>query len=119
MRELILKAPAEIRHFVLIDRDMRPGQLSLPVLQAAGDVVGCTYPVADMRRWADPAAIHLGLVRVRREVFEKIPSPWFRFEHTADGSRLQKCECLYFRDKAIEAGFSVVRAGWCDHKANK
>jgi len=98
-----------------MDRDMRPGQAALPMLQAEGDVVGCTYPIPHMAGWADPAMIHLGLVRVRRKVFETLEPPWFLFGYTEDGAGLGLCECGYFRDRALEAGFTVTRAGWCDH----
>jgi len=117
VRELVLKAPAEITDFVLMDRDMRPNELTWPVLQAEGDLVGCTYPVADMRRWSDPTAIHLGLVRVKRRVFEKLDPPWFQLTYNDDGTRRTNCECRYFCRKVIDAGFSVVRTGWCDHRA--
>jgi len=115
VRKLVLEAPPEITDFVFMDRDMRPGAKAIPVLQADADVVGCTYPVPHMECWADPTAIHMGLVRIRRRVFEKIGPPWFMFAYTADGTGRAKCECGYFRDKVIEAGFKIVRAGWCGH----
>ena len=115
VKELCLKAPPEITDFILMDRDMRPGQAALPMLQAEGDVVGCTYPIPHMAGWADPAMIHLGLVRIRRKVFEALQPPWFLFGYTEDGAGLGLCECGYFRDKVLEAGFTVTRAGWCDH----
>ena len=115
VREVVLKAPDEITDFVFMDHDMRPSMATMPFLRADADVVGCEFPIPHMEAWADPQAIHMGLVRVRRKVFEKIDPPWFRFEYSPDGSQLEKCECIYFRDKALAAGFSVVRAGWCDH----
>ena len=113
--ELVLKAPSEITDFVFMDRDMRPGRAAIEVLRAEGDVVACTYPTPRMETWADPTTLHMGLVRVKRRVFEAIEPPWFMFGYSPDGTRRAKCECGYFRDKAIEAGFKVVRAGWCGH----
>jgi len=115
VRELVLKAPEKITDFIFMDRDMRPGLATLPFLQADGDIVACEYPLADMRAWADPTALHMGLVRVKRKVFEAVEAPWFLFEYSPDGARRAKCECAYFRDKALAAGFGLVRAGWCDH----
>ena len=115
IRELVLKAPPEITDFVLMDRDMRPGAAAMPFLAADADVVGCEYPVPHMETWADPSAIHMGLVRVKRHVFERIDPPWFAFGHAPDGCAVSHCECAYFQQKVKQAGFKVVRAGWCGH----
>jgi len=115
VRELVLKSPAEVTDFVFMDRDMRPGPAAMPFLAADADVVGCEYPVPHMETWADPAAIHMGLVRVRRPVFEKIEPPWFAFGHAPDGTSLTHCECAYFANKVKQAGFTIARAGWCGH----
>ena len=115
VREIALKAPPEITDFVLMDRDMRPGPAAMPLLAADADVVGCEYPVPHMETWADPAAIHMGLVRVKRHIFERIAPPWFAFGHAADGCGLAHCECAYFQQKVKQAGFTIVRAGWCGH----
>ena len=119
VKELCLGAPPEITDFVLMDRDMRPGAETLPVLQADADVVGCTYPIPHMKGWGDPTAIHMGLVRVRRKVFETVEPPWFLFGYAEDGTRLGQCECAYFRKKVLDAGFTVTRAGWCGHDAKR
>ena len=115
VRELVLKAPPEITDFILMDRDMRPGAATMPFLAAEGDVVGCEYPVPHMETWADPSAIHMGLVRVKRHVFERVNPPWFAFGHSPDGTAVSHCECAYFQQKVKQAGFKVVRAGWCGH----
>jgi len=119
VRELVLKAPPEFTDFVLMDRDMRPGAPAMPFLAAAGDVVGCEYPVPHMETWADPAAIHMGLVRAKRHVFERISPPWFAFGHAPDGTALTHCECAYFANEVRQAGFAIVRAGWCGHDAKR
>ena len=120
VRDIILKAPPEIEHVVLMDRDMRPGPASLPVLQAEGDVVGSLYPIPNMGGWADPHAVHLGLVRVARKVFDVVPPPWFaRVYNQEDMTRWAQCECHFFAQKALAAGFSVTRAGWCEHDVGK
>jgi len=119
VRELVLKAPPEFTDFILMDRDMRPGAAAMPFLAAQGDVVGCEYPVPHMETWADPAAIHMGLVRAKRHVFERIAPPWFAFGHAPDGAAVTHCECAYFANKVKQAGFSIVRAGWCGHDAKR
>lgn len=115
VRELVLKAPSELTDFIFMDRDMRPGAAAMRFLAAQGDVVGCEYPVPHMETWADPAAIHMGLVRVKRHVWERIAPPWFAFGHAVDGTAVTHCECAYFANKVKQAGFTITRAGWCGH----
>lgn len=48
-------------------------------------------------------------VLVKREVFETLKAPWFRFIHAKDG-RLLLGEDVYFYRKARKAGYKV----WCE-----
>ena len=115
VKELCLKAPESVTDFLFMDRDMRPGAETMPVLQVPGDVVGCTYPIGHMAGWAAPEAIHMGLVRVSRACLAAIEPPWFAFGYSEDGTAMTGCECAYFVRKVLGAGFVVRRAGWCDH----
>lgn len=47
---------------------------------------------------------------IKREVFDKLEKPYFRFLFNEDGTEPVKSEDLYFCEKAKEAGFDV----WCD-----
>jgi hypothetical protein len=67
-----LKAPPEIEQFIFMDRDMRPGQDSNPVLVTPGDVAACQYPTPRLCDWSDPRALHMGLVRFSRKVIETL-----------------------------------------------
>jgi hypothetical protein len=116
VRDLVLKAPPHITEVLMVDRDMRPCDATMPFLAAQADIVGVEYPTGNPKAWADPAAAHMGLVRVRRQVFEAVAPPWFMFEYSADGSQRVGCECGFFMRKARQAGFTVARAGWCDHQ---
>jgi len=116
VREVCLKAPPDVQHFLFLDRDMRPSALTTPILEAEGDVVGAMYPLGNPWTWADEGMVHAGCLRVSRRVLEALaPGPWFRFEFTADGADLTRCECSWFAERAREKGFTVRRAGWCDH----
>ena len=126
--DLCLKAPPEVQEFIFMDRDMRPDAAADPFLLAAGDVVACQYPVPDMRSWAGPGAMHMGLVRVRRKVLETLaaerdaqgqPIPLFFFPRTPNGSRITACECAWFAGRVRKAGHKIVRAGWCGHDLDK
>lgn len=44
---------------------------------------------------------------VKREVFEKLEKPFFKFDHNEDGTETTRSEDLYFCDKAREAGFEI------------
>lgn len=56
-----------------------------------------------------------GCVLIRREVFESIPFPWFRFQEQANGSRTG--EDIYFSRKAARQGFRyrIHPKAVCDH----
>lgn len=47
---------------------------------------------------------------IKKEVFEKLAKPYFKFEFDEDLLRPVRSEDLYFCDKAHEAGFEI----WCD-----
>lgn len=120
-----LSAPKEIDTFVFMDRDMRPDQAADPMLVTQGDVIGCQYPTGNDRAWAHPQTIHMGLVKVSRKVIEALdaersldgaPYPMFFFPREAKNRKLGSCECMYFARRAVKAGFTVGRAGWCGHK---
>ena len=51
----------------------------------------------------------------RIEVFRAVPPPWFRFVYSDDGCEMLQCECQFFRDRAVAAGFKVCSGGWCGH----
>jgi len=115
VEELVKPAPKDITDFIFIDRDMRPGDATVPFLGPDADVVGCLYPVGNMAGWAEPDALHCGLLRFSRKVVDQLPLPWFAFEYD-DVGRVVKCECETFRNKVKAAGLSIARAGWCGHK---
>ncbi|HRR83304.1 MAG TPA: hypothetical protein P5118_24240 [Planctomycetota bacterium] len=111
----VLNAPRHLTDFIFCDSDQRPTAATDLFLRVPGDIVVCECPVPNMGTWADPQAFHCGLFRVRRHVIEAIKPPWFAFDLGPDGSRLNACECAHFAAKARAAGFSITRAGWCDH----
>jgi hypothetical protein len=114
--ELCKKAPADIQHFIFIDRDMRPMPEPLvPFLAADADLVGCAYDDGNLSSWAEPDAVHGGLFRVTRRLVDALPLPWWQYEYSPDGTTF-RCECGSLERKVKAAGFSVARAGWCGHR---
>jgi hypothetical protein len=121
-----LKMPPHVTEFLWMDRDMRPDPAGAtqPFLEADGDVVACEYPAHNPRAWAQPTALHLGLVRIKRLVFETLaaerdergqPVPLFAFPRAADNTHVLGCECGWFAQRVLKAGLKIVRAGWCGH----
>lgn len=47
---------------------------------------------------------------IKKEVFEKLEKPYFKFEFDEEILKPKRSEDLYFCDKAHEAGFEI----WCD-----
>lgn len=111
-----LALPSDCGHFIFADHDIRPGPETDPFLQADGPLVACQFDVAHNASWDDPQAMHCGLWRCDRKVLEAIQPPWFQRVLSADGTQEHLCVCMYFREKARRAGFSVVRAGRAKHE---
>jgi hypothetical protein len=110
-----LALPSDCDHFIFADRDMRPGPRTEPFLAADGELVACEYHVRNDESWDDLQAMHCGLWRCSRRVLETVKPPWFQRVLSDDGTAEKSCVCNYFRNKALQAGFKVVRAGWCGH----
>ena len=106
---------SDCQEFIFADRDVRPGPDAEAFLQAEGPLVVCKYDVKNNHSWDDAQAMHCGLWRCERRVLEAIKPPWFQRVLSDDGTLERTCVCMYFRDKARAAGFSVVRAGWTAH----
>lgn len=98
---------------------MRPDSRSDAIFGADGDIVGVKYPFDHEPEWKD-TSFHMGFVRVKIEVFRRIPAPWFDFTRTQDGTALKECECKYFKRLAETAGFTIGEpVGYCDHDNDK
>lgn len=114
----VLKAPERFTDFIFMDRDMRPNEMSDQFLCLPHDLACCKYNTGTHTNlhWHIPDAFHLGLCRMRRKVFEKMPAPWFEMPTTPDGTRFKWCECVDFHMKAVKLGFTAAHAGWCEHE---
>lgn len=113
VRDLAL--PSRFDWFVFCDKDLMPGPAADPFLAADADVVGVQYPIRNPESWGEPTRIHTGLWRCHRGVLEALSPPWFARRYSHDGCDVIQCECDFFREKALAAGFAIARAGWADH----
>lgn len=110
--QVVLREHRKFTDIIFMDDDVDPLPETDQFLCLDADVVGCRYDVPRPEVWSDPRAIRRGLFRCKRKVLETLKPPWFVREYSDDGCRLLKAEIVYFRDKALEAGFSVGAAGW-------
>lgn len=119
VRNIVLPRASQYEWFIFIDRDNVPDdKLTDPFLDdVKADVVGCTYEVGK-GAWQTEDTFHMGLCRVRTEMFPKIKPPWFMFEYNEDGTEIISCECHYLRKKLLEQGAVITRRGWLDHEGS-
>ena len=114
-----LKLPPQITNIILLDNDIKPTDASDAFLALDTDLAACRYETGSPLAWASLDSFHLGLCKIRREVFSAVPAPWFEFGMSADGTDLTCCECASFARKAAAAGFSIGNGGWADHKPSQ
>lgn len=115
MADVVLNSPPHITDFVFFDEDMQPDRRTSLMFEMEGDVVGCEYPLDSPVAWMKPTDVHCGALRFKRAVAEKLTFPYFAFRYNGAMTACTHCECNLFIEKAVEAGFSVVRAGQCGH----
>jgi hypothetical protein len=118
IRDVALPKAAELgaELVLFIDNDVtitHPGVEHF--LATEGDVVACRCRLYSATPWARRDSFHTPFWFARIDVFRVLPPPWFQFVHSADGCELVRCECQFFRDRAVAAGFTVRSGGWCGH----
>ena len=122
VRDIILPVADRYDWALMINNDITPTESTAKFLDLDGDLLscGCNYhrnPAA----WAAPDSFHTALCCVRMEVFKLVPSPWFRYQYSADGCDVLGCDCAFFAAKAKALGFRIAHGGLCshDHIGNK
>jgi len=84
-------------------------------LAVDADVVSCNCPMGNEKAWDKPDDFHNHFWRCRPVVLQTIKPPWFAMPTSEDGCDVVGCDCLYFRQKAIAAGFTIAHGGYCGH----
>lgn len=100
---------------VMCDDDIVPVDGIEEFLHTDGDIVGARA-LGRGGHESHQASFTMAAVKVHRRVIEAMQPPWFAFSFSQDGLQLKQCECVYFWRKALDAGFSVVRAGRVGHR---
>lgn len=112
----VLQLPPHITNVIFMDRDVVPTEASDYFLTLDTDIAGCRYRTQNEFGWAAPWAIHLGLCRIKRKVFETLPAPWFQFRYSRTGADTELCECANFVEAARARGFTSAHAGHAIHE---
>jgi len=118
VRDVVLPKAAELgaEWALFIDNDVtitHPGVETFLALD--GDLVSCHCRMRTPAAWSAENSFHTTFWFARIEIFRTLPPPWFRFVYSDDGCEMLQCECQFFRDRVLAAGFSVQSGGWCGH----
>lgn len=98
-------------HFVLFDDDMMPDQRTDPMFQVSADLAGAKYDTPGDNSWSQPNDVHCGAMVLSRRLLRTIKPPYFKYTYNEAMTACLSCECNWIRDRAVEAGLPVVRAG--------
>ncbi len=116
IRQSLLLADQEgLTHILFCDNDTRPTAATDAFLLPSVDLCSCRVPMRADGSWNDPRDFHTALWWVSVEVLRALEPPWFTMEISGDGCRLERCECVGFAERVLEAGFEVAWAGYTDH----
>lgn len=121
VKKLVLPVTCRYDWFMFIDHDHYPeGKRLDPFFDDVdADVVGCEYQTGNKNSWLTPDIFHMGMVRIRGEMFEKIPPPWFMFKYNEDGTKIVDCECNYLKAKLLGVGARITHRGRVGHDSNQ
>lgn len=118
---LVLPVLSRYDWFVFVDHDhwVANERLFDPFFDdVEADVVGCEYPTGSNHSWLTPDMFHMGFVRMRGEVFQKIQPPWFHFTYDEEHTNIIVCECGNLRNKILEAGMTITNRGKVEHQSS-
>lgn len=115
IKESALESHPSYQWFVFIDHDVRPQVETPSFLLLDADVKCCQVPMAKKTAWSHPTSFHEAIWCTSRRVLEAIEAPWFMQQYNADGTEMDGCICSSFRNKVIQAGFTIAHGGWAEH----
>lgn len=115
IKESALGSHPNYQWFVFIDHDVRPQVTTPQFLMLDADVKCCQVPMQRPTAWSSPTSFHEAIWCTSRKVLQAIEPPWFMQRYNEDGTRLEGCICQSFRDKVLEAGFTIAHGGWAEH----
>lgn len=116
VREFALGSDPSYEWFVFLDHDVRPTGNTSQFLHLEADVKCCEVEMESKAAWCRrDASFHDAMWCTSRKVLESIKPPWFVQRYNEDHTQMDGCICQSFRDKVIEAGFSISHGGYAEH----
>lgn len=115
IREHVIENPGPYKHFLFVESDVRPSIVTDEMFRVYADVVCVQVKVRNDAAWLRPDSFHATMWMSNRSALERIGPPWFGVQYSTDGCDRLSGECEHFRDKALDAGLKIVRAGYADH----
>ena len=103
-------AESELPWLWMLDSDCVPVAATDQLLRCQADIAGA-HVVGRSGREAHPHCLSVACLKVSRVAVEKISRPWFRYVR-----RTRTCECSWFFDRAVRAGFRPVKMGVVGHR---
>jgi len=117
IRDVILPNLDRFDDVLSIDYDVTPTHPGVSqFLSTPGDVVACKVKTDNPHAWDLPTSFHTPFWRAKTKVFAAVEPPWFWFPYSDDGCEMLSCDCAYFAEKVLAAGFSVTHGGRSGHQ---
>lgn len=112
-----LRSDKSYEWFVFLDRDVRPrqGDTTTKFLRLTEDVKCCQVEHGTDTAYAWPDDFHEPIWCTSRDVLEAIKPPWFVQHYNEDHTEMVGCICKSFREKVLDAGFTIAHGGRADH----
>ena len=115
IREHVIDHPGKYKHFLFIERDVKPEVYADDMFREKADIVCCQVKVRNEAAWLHSNSFHATMWMSNRPALERIGPPWFGVKYSDDGCDRLSGECEHFRAKALDAGLSIARGGWAGH----
>ncbi len=115
IRQHVIDHPGKYKHFLFIERDVKPELPADEMFRVSADIVCCQVKVRNEAAWLKPDSFHATMWMSSRSALERIAPPWFGVQYSDDGCDRLSGECEHFRARALAAGLKIRRGGWADH----
>ena len=97
---------------LFLEHSKIPDNDTLPVLVSDADIVAAEYCSSKHEKVHDEnGCVGTGCLRISRVALLKMKTPYFNYVQADDGLSIRKCSCMWFCERAQEAGYHPVTAG--------
>ena len=107
----------DCEHLVMWDEDIRPDIDTTLMLESPADIVSAhVFGTPGWLVHDHPGRVAISACKISRKALQAIERPWFKLIYNGQHTRLVKCECDWFAERARLAGFYPVKAGRVVHE---